>query len=112
MSIIKEINKELIEVLKNAGYEVENINLLPSNRKDLGDFQINEAFNLAKAYGKNPRVIAEDIVKELEKDGLINRKEYQQIPPKVEYSLTQMGQDLKPVVKEIHNWILQYDIQG
>lgn len=49
-------------------------------------------------------------LKELEKDGLINRKEYQQIPPKVEYSLTQMGRDLKPVVKEIHNWILQYDI--
>lgn len=50
-------------------------------------------------------------LKELEKDGLINRREYQQIPPKVEYSLTQMGRDLKPVVKEIHNWILQYDIQ-
>lgn len=51
-------------------------------------------------------------LKELEKDGLVNRKEYQQIPPKVEYSLTQMGRDLKPVVKEIHNWITQYDIQG
>ncbi len=51
-------------------------------------------------------------LKELEKDGLVNRKEYQQIPPKVEYSLTQMGRDLKPVVKEIHTWILQYDIHG
>lgn len=51
-------------------------------------------------------------LKELEKDGLVNRKEYQQVPPKVEYSLTQMGRDLKPVVKEIYNWILQYDIQG
>ncbi|MBQ2257807.1 MAG: helix-turn-helix transcriptional regulator [Lachnospiraceae bacterium] len=51
-------------------------------------------------------------LKELEKDGLVNRKEYQQIPPKVEYSLTQMGRDLKPAVKEIHNWIIQYDIQG
>ena len=50
-------------------------------------------------------------LKQLEKDGLINRKEYYQIPPKVEYSLTQMGRDLKPVVKEIHNWIVQYDIQ-
>ena len=45
---------------------------------------------------------------ELEKDGLVNRKEYQQVPPKVEYSLTQMGRDLEPVVKEIHNWILKY----
>lgn len=51
-------------------------------------------------------------LKELEKDGLVNRKEYQQIPPKVEYSLTQMGRDLKSVVKEIHNWISQYNIQG
>ena len=37
-----------------------------------------------------------------EKAGLVNRKEYQQVPPKVEYSLTQMGRDLEPVVKEIH----------
>lgn len=49
-------------------------------------------------------------LKELEKDGLVNRKEYPQVPPKVEYSLTQMGRDLKPVVKEIHNWIVQYNI--
>ena len=49
-------------------------------------------------------------LKELDKDGLVNRKEYQQIPPKVEYSLTQMGRDLEPVVKEIHKWILKYDI--
>ncbi|MGN0155258.1 MAG: winged helix-turn-helix transcriptional regulator [Lachnospiraceae bacterium] len=41
----------------------------------------------------------------------INHKEYQQIPPK-KYSLTQMGQDLSLVVKEIHHWILQYDIQN
>lgn len=51
-------------------------------------------------------------LKELERDGLVNRKEYHQVPPKVEYSLTQMGRDLEPVVKEIHSWILQYDIQG
>ncbi|MBQ3513987.1 MAG: helix-turn-helix transcriptional regulator [Lachnospiraceae bacterium] len=50
-------------------------------------------------------------LKELEKDGLVLRKEYPQVPPKVEYSLTQMGRDLKPVVKEIHNWIVKYDIQ-
>lgn len=49
-------------------------------------------------------------LKELERDGLVHRKEYQQIPPKVEYSLTQMGRDLKPVVKEMYQWITQYDI--
>ncbi|MBQ1992217.1 MAG: helix-turn-helix transcriptional regulator [Clostridia bacterium] len=49
-------------------------------------------------------------LKELEKDGLVNRKEYQQIPPKVEYSLTQMGKDLEPVVKEFHTWITKHNI--
>lgn len=49
-------------------------------------------------------------LKELEKDELVNRKEYPQIPPKVEYSLTQMAKDLKPVINEIHAWITQYNI--
>jgi len=68
MSILKNINNDLKERLKGIGYDVENINLLPSNRKDLGDFQINEAMQLAKKYGKNPREIASDIVEELNKD--------------------------------------------
>lgn len=49
---------------------------------------------------------------ELQKDGLVNRKAYEQIPLKVEYSLTQMGRYLKPVVKEMYHWITQYDIHG
>lgn len=68
MSIIKKINDELRDTLKNIGYDIENINLIPSSRKDLGDFQINEAMQLAKKYEKNPREIATEIVKELEKD--------------------------------------------
>lgn len=68
MSILKKINDDLKESLKHLGYDVENINLLPSKVKELGDFQINEAMPLAKKYGKNPRVIAEEIVEELKKD--------------------------------------------
>ena len=48
-------------------------------------------------------------LKELEKDGLVNRTEYQQIPPKVEYSLTHMGRDLEPIVNEIYKWIGKYE---
>ena len=68
MSIIKKINDDLKESLKHLGYDVENINLLPSKVKELGDFQINEAMPLAKKYGKNPRIIAEEIAEELKKD--------------------------------------------
>lgn len=47
-------------------------------------------------------------LRELEHDGLVFRKEYQQIPPKVEYSITDMGRDLKIVVSSMHTWISKY----
>ena len=48
-------------------------------------------------------------LKNLEKDNLISRKEYKQIPPKVEYSLTDMGRGLEPIVKELYLWIKKYN---
>ena len=43
-------------------------------------------------------------LKELESQGIIDRKEYPEIPPKVEYSLTKKGQSLLPVVTAICDW--------
>ena len=68
MSIIKNLTKDIEKIIKDAGYEVENLKLAASGRRDLGEFQINDAMNLSKKHHKNPREIAEDIVKELEKD--------------------------------------------
>lgn len=68
MSIIKELNKDIKDIVEKAGYQVENLTLQPSGRRDLGQYQINDAMTLAKQYKKAPRMIAEDIVKELEKD--------------------------------------------
>ncbi|MBQ6887747.1 MAG: winged helix-turn-helix transcriptional regulator [Lachnospiraceae bacterium] len=50
-------------------------------------------------------------LKELEKDGLVHRMEYHQVPPKVEYSMTEMGRDLQSVVREMYFWIQKYEIQ-
>ncbi|WP_046212419.1 winged helix-turn-helix transcriptional regulator [Paenibacillus wulumuqiensis] len=43
-------------------------------------------------------------LKELEADGLVERKEYPQIPPKVEYSLTPKAQTLLPVMEQLCEW--------
>ncbi len=43
-------------------------------------------------------------LKALEADGLVNRKEYPQIPPKVEYSLTEKGESLIPILGDMCDW--------
>ena len=43
-------------------------------------------------------------LKELEKDQLVHREEYPQIPPKVEYSLTPRGQSLIPILDQMCEW--------
>ena len=43
-------------------------------------------------------------LRELERDGVVHRKVYPQVPPKVEYSLTEMGRSLKPVIAAMCRW--------
>lgn len=76
------------------------------------------AFHERLRYGELKRLLSpithkmlSTQLKELEKDGLIIRKEYPQIPPKVEYFLSEMSKDLQPVVQEMFHWILKYDMK-
>ena len=48
-------------------------------------------------------------LRELDEDGLINRKQFNEIPSRVEYSLTEMGRDLQPVFYAIMNWGFQHE---
>lgn len=43
-------------------------------------------------------------LKDLEADGLVHREEYPQIPPKVEYSLTERGKSLIPILDQMCEW--------
>ena len=40
----------------------------------------------------------------LEQDGVVERIDYRQVPPKVEYRLTTLGQDLEPALNALHAW--------
>jgi DNA-binding HxlR family transcriptional regulator len=45
---------------------------------------------------------------QLEKDGLIHRRVYTQVPPKVGYSLTDTGKTLLPVLQTMYQWGIDY----
>ncbi len=68
MSLLSILKNDIKEYIKKAGYDVDVLAIEPSNRKDLGDYQLNDAMQLARKYKENPREIAEKILKELEND--------------------------------------------
>ena len=47
-------------------------------------------------------------LKTLEADGLVSRKTYPVVPPKVEYSLTPLGTSLRPILESMYEWGSQY----
>ena len=58
-------------------------------------------------FGISEKMLIQSL-KELEKDGLVNRKVYRQVPPKVEYSLTEIGRSFVPVLDAMYHWGRSY----
>ena len=61
--------------------------------------------------GISPRILTKQL-KELESDGIINRISYQEIPPRVEYSITEKGMSLGPIMLAMAEWGLQNMFQN
>lgn len=50
-------------------------------------------------------------LRELEQDGIVKRKVYHQVPPKVEYSLSEYGKSLKPVLAAMEAWGIEHRLK-
>lgn len=53
-----------------------------------------------------------DSLRSMEKDGIITRTVYPEVPPKVEYALSELGQSLRPVIKAMEQWGNNYKAQN
>jgi DNA-binding HxlR family transcriptional regulator len=60
--------------------------------------------DLHRAIATASKRVLNQQLKELEMHGIVNKKIYHQLPPKVEYSLTSMGRSFMPIVEAINTW--------
>ena len=63
---------------------------------------------LKKSLGTISQKVLTTQLRDMEEKGLVNRTVYAEVPPKVEYSLTETGQSLKPVLDAMIHWGVEY----
>ncbi|MFA5240599.1 MAG: helix-turn-helix domain-containing protein [Phycisphaerae bacterium] len=65
---------------------------------------------LKKSISSISQKVLTEQLRAMERDNLVNRKVYAQVPPKVEYTLTKTGMSLKPVLDSMLKWGEEYKI--
>lgn len=63
---------------------------------------------LKKSIGSISQKVLTSQLRAMEESGLVNRKVYAQVPPKVEYSLTEVGRSLRSVLDVMAQWGIEY----
>lgn len=63
---------------------------------------------LKKSIGSVSQKVLTAQLRDMEAKGLLNRKVYAEVPPRVEYSLTESGRSLKPILDAMRNWGEEY----
>lgn len=67
---------------------------------------------LKKSIGSVSQKVLTAQLRAMEDDGLIHREVYAEVPPRVEYSLTELGWSLKPILDAMVNWGNNYKNQA
>lgn len=52
-----------------------------------------------------------EALRSMEADGIVSRTVYPEVPPRVEYSLTELGESMRPIIKSMENWGTAYKEQ-
>ena len=67
---------------------------------------------LKKSIGSVSQKVLTAQLRDLEEKGLVSRKVYAEVPPRVEYSLTELGKSLSPILDAMREWGEQYQAQN
>ena len=59
---------------------------------------------LKKSIGNVSQKVLTAQLRDMEEKGLVSRKVFAEVPPRVEYSLTELGQSLKPILDAMSHW--------
>ena len=93
--------KRINEVLSRVGDRWSVLVIISLSQ--YGTLRFNE---LKRNLGISQRMLSRTL-RELERDGLVNRTQYSTIPPKVEYTLTPLGKSFREPVAQLGNWALE-----
>ena len=63
---------------------------------------------LRRSVGNVSQKVLTATLRQMDRDGLVHREVFPEVPPRVEYSLTETGQTLQPVIKVMKDWGIQY----
>ena len=67
---------------------------------------------LKKSIGSISQKVLTSHLRSMEEDGLLTRKVYAEVPPRVEYTLTELGESLRPILFAMQEWGLAYQKQA
>lgn len=67
---------------------------------------------LKKSIGNVSQKVLTQQLRMMEEDGLVNREIFAEVPPRVEYSLTDLGMSLKPVLDAMSHWGADYKLKA
>lgn len=63
---------------------------------------------LQKSLDGISQKVLTDSLRSMEADGIITRTVYPEVPPRVEYSLSELGESMRPIIKSMENWGTEY----
>ena len=101
--MLKKTDKTLTEIVFDVigdRWKVKIVESLLSGTQRFGE--------LKKSVGNITQKVLTSNLRKLEEHGVLIRKVYAQIPPKVEYRLTALGKKLKPMIDSMIEWGTEY----